>query len=82
MNTLRTYTLNGQMVWQGRLNKINGQHLPQPTGYIIRPLHRGDASSMGELSADIYRHLNPGEECFILIISAFSSLIGSLACQA
>ena len=65
MNTLRTYTLNGQTVWQGQLNKINGQHLPQPTGYIIRPLHRGDASSMGELSADIYRHLNPGEECFI-----------------
>ncbi len=65
MNNLESYILNGRRVWRGHLNKINGHSLTAPASFVIRPLGHKDAAAMGELSADIYRHLNRGEECFI-----------------
>ncbi len=65
MSELERYTLNNQSVWRGRLNRYNGKILENPAHFIIRPLNRDDAASMGNLSAEIYQHLNQGEECFI-----------------
>lgn len=65
MSELQKYIVNRHPVWKGRLNKINGLQLPSPQSFIIRPLNQNDAAAMGDLSADIYRHLGNGEECFI-----------------
>lgn len=65
MSELQKYIINKHPVWKGRLNKINGLVTALPQHFIIRPLNKNDAASMGDLSADIYRHLGKGEECFI-----------------
>lgn len=65
MNNIESYILNGSRVWRGHLTKIGGQRLDSPAPFFIRPLNHNDAAAMGKLSNDIYRHLNPGEECFI-----------------
>lgn len=65
MSELQKYIVNRHPVWKGHLNKINGLQLPSPQSFIIRPLNQNDAAAMGDLSADIYRHLGNGEECFI-----------------
>lgn len=65
MSELQKYIVNRQSVWKGRLNKISGNRISPPQNFIIRPLNQNDATDMGELSADIYRHLGNGEECFI-----------------
>ena len=65
MPNLQRYIINQHPVWRGELSKINGSHLQTPSHFVIRRLTPDDAEAMGELSADIYRHLNRGEECFI-----------------
>ena len=65
MSDLQKYILNNHPVWRGNLNKMDGCPLPFPVRFVIRPLNRTDADAMGSLSADIYRHLNRDEECFI-----------------
>ena len=65
MTELQKYIVNQRPVWKGHLNKINGEHISSLQNFIIRPLNQNDAASMGDLSADIYRHLGNGEECFI-----------------
>lgn len=65
MSNLQKYTLNNQPIWRGELSKINGIPAPKPSHFIIRRLTAADAEAMGDLSANIYRHLNVGEECFI-----------------
>ena len=57
--------INNQVVWKGRLEKINGVHQEKAPSFIIRPLNRNDAEEMGNLSATIYSNLGKGEECFI-----------------
>lgn len=66
MNTeIKNYQMNGEMVWQGALSKINGVHQDKPVRFIIRPLNVNDAEAMGRLSENIYENLRAGEECFI-----------------
>lgn len=66
MNTeINTYQINGEMVWQGVLSKVNGVRLDKPIRYYIRPLNVNDAKAMGALSENIYNNLREGEECFI-----------------
>lgn len=66
MNTnINSYQVNGEMVWQGCLSKIDGVCLEKPVHFYIRPLNVNDAASMGNLSESIYNNLRTGEECFI-----------------
>lgn len=66
MNTkINSYQVNGEMVWQGNLSKINGVYLKKPIHFYIRPLNVHDAEAMGKLSETIYNNLRDGEECFI-----------------
>ncbi|MCM1323101.1 MAG: hypothetical protein NC218_02855 [Acetobacter sp.] len=66
MNTeINNYQINGEMVWQGRLSKINGVTQDKPVHFHIRPLNVNDAEAMGNLSENIYNNLREGEECFI-----------------
>lgn len=65
MSSIQKYTVNGHSVWRGRLNKINGQNIDNGPHFTIRPLSTADTKNMGKLSAEIYRHLGSGEECFI-----------------
>lgn len=66
MNTeIKTYQINGEMVWQGTLAKINGVRQEKPVHFYIRPLNVNDAPAMGSLSENIYQNLRTGEECFI-----------------
>lgn len=66
MNTeINEYQINGEMVWQGSLSKINGVTQKKPVHFYIRPLNINDAEAMGNLSENIYNHLREGEECFI-----------------
>lgn len=62
---IKTYLINGKEVWVGNLYKINGKKQSEPIRFYIRPLNQNDAPSMGALSADIYKNLRTGEECFI-----------------
>lgn len=64
---LEQYTINGQSVWRGRIEKMRGIKVEKNNApkFIIRPLAKEDAHSMSELSAVIYSYLGKGEECFI-----------------
>lgn len=62
---IKNYQINGEMVWQGSLSKINGVRQDKPVHFIIRPLNKNDAEAMGRLSENIYENLRAGEECFI-----------------
>ncbi len=62
---INNYQINGEMVWQGSLSKINGVRQDKPVHFIIRPLNINDAEAMGKLSESIYENLRSGEECFI-----------------
>ncbi len=62
---IRKYQVNGEMVWQGNINKVNGHKLEKPVHYYIRPLNIKDAEAMGKLSETIYANLGEGQECFI-----------------
>ncbi len=62
---IKIYQVNGKEVWVGNLYKINGRKQLDPIHFYIRPLNQNDASAMYELSADIYKNLRSGEECFI-----------------
>ncbi len=66
MNTeINNYQINGEMVWQGSLSKINGVRQEKLVHFYIRPLNVNDAAAMGQLSENIYENLRAGEECFI-----------------
>ncbi len=66
MNTdINSYQVNGEMVWQGALSKINGVCQKKPVHFYVRPLRVNDAEAMGNLSENIYENLRSGEECFI-----------------
>ena len=66
MNTeLKKYQVNGEMVWQGSINKVDGIKLDKSIHYHIRPLNIKDAEAMGKLSETIYANLSEGQECFI-----------------
>ena len=62
---IKIYQINGEMVWQGELSKINGVYQEKPVHFYIRPLNINDAVAMGKLSENIYENLRSGEECFI-----------------
>ena len=62
---IRKYQVNGEMVWQGNINKVNGHKLEKPVHYYVRPLNIKDAEAMGKLSETIYANLGEGQECFI-----------------
>lgn len=62
---IRAYNVNGQQVWTGNLYKIKGQRQSEPIHFHIRPLNIDDVEKMGNLSAEIYKNLREGEECFI-----------------
>lgn len=65
MNNLQRYRVNNQLVWRGRLSKINGVRQENTSMFTIRPLNKSDAEAMGNLSTTIYQNLGEGEECFI-----------------
>lgn len=65
MSEIKTYRINDKEIWQGALNKINGEIQERPIRFIIRPLGEEDAPAMGKLSENIYQNLRRGEECFI-----------------
>ena len=62
---IRKYQVNGEMVWLGNINKVDGIKLEKPIHYYIRPLNIKDAEAMGKLSETIYANLGEGQECFI-----------------
>lgn len=62
---INRYEVNGKMVWQGSLYKVNGQCQEKPIHFYIRPLNINDAEAMGNLSETIYENLREGQECFI-----------------
>ena len=62
---IKTYNVNGEMVWTGHLTKINGISQEKPIPFRIRPLNINDAEIMGNFSHTIYENLHSGEECFI-----------------
>ena len=62
---LKKYQVNGEMVWLGNINKVDGIKLDKPIHYHIRPLNIKDAEAMGKLSETIYANLSKGQECFI-----------------
>lgn len=62
---IKKYTVNNESVWTGNLFKIKGKIQDTPIHFHIRPLNINDAEQMGELSAEIYKNLRQGEECFI-----------------
>ena len=62
---IRKYQVNGEMVWQGNINKVDGIKLDKPIHYYIRPLNINDAEAMVGLSETIYANLGEGQECFI-----------------
>jgi hypothetical protein len=62
---IKKYQVNQTMVWQGKLKRIKGIHQEKPVCFYVRPLNLSDAEAMGNLSAEIYRNLRSGEECFI-----------------
>lgn len=64
-NQIRKYEVNGQAVWRGYLNKINGYLQDSPVPFYIRPLNADDAEIMSTFSKTIYENLRKGEECFI-----------------
>ena len=66
MNTeLKKYQVNGEIVWLGNINKVDGIKLDKSIHYHIRPLNIKDAEAMGKLSETIYANLSKGQECFI-----------------
>ncbi len=62
---IKKYQVNGEMVWQGNIDKVDGIKLDKPVHYYIRPLNINDADAMGRLSETIYANLGEGQECFI-----------------
>ena len=65
VENIKKYVVNGSVVWQGSITKLNGVKQEKTIKYHIRPLNIGDAEQMGVLSESIYNNLKEGEECFI-----------------
>ena len=62
---IKTYNVNGEMVWTGHFNKIKGVIQEKPVPFRICPLNINNAEIMGNFSHTIYENLRLGEECFI-----------------
>ena len=65
MSEINRSIVNGSMVWQGTISKVDGKVQDKPIKYYIRPLNINDAEKMDALSEKIYNNLKTGEECFI-----------------
>ncbi len=62
---LKKLIWNNQIIWHGRIEKMNGEKLTYRPRFYIRPLQNTDVKEMSILSDKIYQKLKKEEECFI-----------------